>query len=136
MRKNYGAQHVIVPVHRVDPIEQRDREARIERRFLIAIDQVGPGFQAVALFGIGIAAAQHGAQKIFGDVLIGFEEELVGLSHLADLFVECHFGEQGIRLRIEGRELTRAGLRAGDEAGEHGQAEYCGKTDLNHNSGS
>jgi hypothetical protein len=54
MREDHRAQNVVVPVHGVDAVEQRNLQARFQGALLIAVDQVGPGFQAVAFLGVGI----------------------------------------------------------------------------------
>jgi hypothetical protein len=92
VREDDGAEHVIVAMHRVYPVQQWNREPGLLRALLEAIVKVGPGLETVAFLGIGIAAAQHGAEKVALDVRRIFDGRLFGLGHLADLLVERHAG--------------------------------------------
>ena len=48
VREDHRAEHVVVAVHGVDAVENRDAEPRLERLLLAAVVGVGPGFEAVA----------------------------------------------------------------------------------------
>ncbi len=54
--------------------------------------------RSLPVFGIGIAAAEDGAEAVVGDVVGVLDEELVGLGHLPDFFVERHLFQDGYRL--------------------------------------
>ena len=108
VREDYGAEHVAVPVHGIDAVEQRNAQARLQRVLLKVVVHVGPGFQAVPVVRIGIAAVQNGAEKQGLDVGWIFDVLFVGLRHLADFFVEGHAGQERVDLRVERRESHRS----------------------------
>ena len=55
--KNHGAEHIIVAMHRVDTVEDGDPEAGFFGMRLQTVIKIGPGLQAVAFLGVGVAAA-------------------------------------------------------------------------------
>ena len=103
MREDDRAQHVVVPVQRVDAVQERNLEARLLRVALIVVVHVGPSLQAVAGLGIRVAAAQQRAEEQVLDVGRILQRANVGLGHLADLLFEGHFGEELLSLRVIGR---------------------------------
>src|SRR5581483_4835105 len=58
VREDGRADHVVVAVHRVNAVNDRDAEARSQRALLKAVIHVGPGDQIIARFRVGIAAAE------------------------------------------------------------------------------
>ena len=100
VREDDGAQHVVVAVHGVDAVEERNAQTRFFGVLLQAVVQIGPGLQAVAFLGIGIAAAEEGAEREVLDIGRIFERVLLGLGHLADLLVERHLREEGFDLSV------------------------------------
>ena len=86
MRKNHRAIDVIMAVHRVDAVKQRDFEPAETGVLLEAVVEVGPGFEAVALFGIGSAAAQNRAQEVTFDIGGMFDAGAIGLRDFPDFF--------------------------------------------------
>ncbi len=63
MREDHRAEDVVVPVHGVDAVEQRDLQARVPGVLLQAVVEVGPGLEAVAFLGVGTAAAENRAEE-------------------------------------------------------------------------
>ena len=112
-----------MPVHRIDSIDQRNRQPRFERVLLIAIDHVRPAGQRIVFFFLGSrsAAAQQRSEKILLNVRVILERRLIGLAHLPDLFLQRHFGQQCFGLRIERckRFLLRFTRAQNSAAGEH-----------------
>ncbi len=100
LREASGADDVVVAVDRVNAIDERDFQTRVCGARLITVIHVRPGDEIVAGFGIGIAAAEDGAEAVVGDVVGVLDEELVGLGHLADFFVERHLFEDGESLGV------------------------------------
>jgi hypothetical protein len=129
VREHDGAHDVVVPVDRVDAVEQRDLEPRLRRLRVVAVDHLAPVGERVGLLGVGVASRQQRAQVIGRDVGRGGEEHLVGLGHLADLLVERHLRDERVDLLLVGEQRTLAGrdgagLRgAGVDQQGHGEHE-------------
>jgi hypothetical protein len=109
--ENHGTKHVVVAVKAVHAVQQRDGQSRLYRMLLVAVVEVGPGLERVAGLGVRVAAAEHRPEKVLLDIAIRLEERLVGLGHLPDFFIERHFRQQRIDLRIERRQLFRVSRR-------------------------
>ena len=122
VREDRRPQHITVTMNRIDPVEQRDAQSRFQRMLLKVVVHVGPGFQTVAVIGIGVAAIQNRAQKKILDVAEILNVLLVGLSHLADLFVlgSCE-PKAPTGLRIEKRRESHRNRR--DQGSGHDQAD-------------
>ena len=98
LRKHRGASHVVVAVHGVDAVQDRDPEARPECGVLVALDHVVPGLRRV---GIRIAAtAAQDRADVEGGRRPRIDRVLLDLCHLADLLVERHLAEQGTRALV------------------------------------
>ena len=100
VREDDRVEHVVVPVHGVDAVEDGNLEPRLLRARLQAVVEVGPGLQAVAFLGVGTAAAEQRADKVILDVGRVLQLVLLGLRHLADLFLQRHPRQQGFGLGI------------------------------------
>ena len=103
LREHRRPDDVVVPMHGVNPVEQRNTPPRLERPRLVAVIKVGPGFQIVSRLGVGIATAQKRPQMVGLDVVEALQEHLVGLGHLPDFFFERQGGQQLADLRIKRR---------------------------------
>ena len=67
---------------------------------MAAFVQGRPGFGAVAIGRVSVAAAQHGADTKLRNFAKVFEVCGLGLRHLADFFVERHLRDDGLGLGI------------------------------------
>jgi hypothetical protein len=123
VREDRGAEQVAVPVHGVDPVEQRDAEPRGERGALEAVNHVRPRPRAVRI-GHRAAAGQDAAEPEARDrARARIHVEALGLRHLAGLLLERH-PLQEVRHALADRQprvLVRR-LR-GRRPGAHGQPE-------------
>ena len=88
VREDGGAEHVVVSMHGVDPVEQRNAEPRRQRFGMHRIQHFGP-------FGRGrpawrrAAGAENGAERVALDVTRA-EVAPLGLRHLTHLFGKRH----------------------------------------------
>src|SRR5471030_3563557 len=88
-------------MHGVDAEENRDLEPGEAAMPLQPVVEIGPGLQAVALLGIGPAAAKNRPDEVALYVRDVFDELLIGLRHLADLFLQRHLCQKRLDLRVE-----------------------------------
>ena len=109
VREDDRVEHVVVPVHGVDAVEDRNLEPRVLRARLQAVVEIGPRLQAVAFLGVAAAAAEQRADKVVLDVGRILQFVLLGLRHLADLFLQGHPRQQRLGLGIVGGERHRFG---------------------------
>ncbi len=127
VREDDRPQHVVVAMHRVHAVEERDPQARLRGVGLIALDHLGPVLEAVRP-GIRVPAGQDRAQEVGLDVPFLGQELLVGLRHLAELLFEGHRPEEGPdRAVLGGEVLGRGGLRARRGQGEGDEADQDGR---------
>ena len=106
--EHHRALHVAVAVYGVDPVQDRDAQAGLQRFALDTVVQIGPSLNTVVRLsvhlGVGIAAAQHRADEVLLHVPDVLEHgSILRLGHLPDLLVEGHLGEQRLDLRVIGR---------------------------------
>ena len=119
MREDDRAEHVVVAVDGIHPVEDRDLETRLHRDLLVGVIHVRPGLQAVACLRIRRAPGEERAQEVGLDVLHVGELLLLRLRHLADLLLERHLREERLGLRVVGGELLARHRRRGrDRRGE------------------
>jgi len=129
MREDRGPVNVVVAMHRVNAVEQRDFQAGLPGLTFEAVDKGQPVRGGVAGVGIGIAAAEHGAQKVLLDVGLVLEGGGIHLHHLADFFIEIHLGQEGVHLGIGLREEGGAVAHGGegeDHTGDGGMESVHG----------
>jgi hypothetical protein len=90
VREDRRAEEVAVAVYRVDAVEQRDLQPRVERGALEAVDHVGPRLRRVLRR--RRAAAREDRSELPGRDRGLVVEDLValGLRHLPDLLLERH----------------------------------------------
>ena len=84
-----------LPVHRIDPVQQRNRQvvgALLRRRSPVRVVHRHP-VRGLVVARARTAAAQHGAEVVVPYVL-GGDERPFALGHLADLLVEAHACQQ------------------------------------------
>ena len=75
---------------------------------MAGVVSVGPGFEAVAVFRIGTAAAEHRTDVVLLDVVQMIHEVAqLGLRHLADLLLERHLLDERPNLFVVGRVRLR-----------------------------
>ena len=103
VRKNHRANNVVVPVNGINAIEQRNFQPRLQRLRVKFIHALAARSAGELSAGIGTAAAQHRAEKIFLNIGFVLQREHVRLHHLADFFVERHLREEFLRLRFGAR---------------------------------
>ena len=143
VRKNDGAGDVVVPVHGIDAIDQRDAQSRLQRVPLVAIHHVGPTPQGVVglVLGPRSAAAQKRTQEVFLDIGGILQRALIGLAHLADLLIERHLRQQFLCRHIVGRkslhrlgpgDLTRGRQETDNNGRNQGRGPVLGKQKLHH----
>ena len=106
------ADDVVIPVYRINAVEQRNSRLRLQRAGLVPVAEFGPRHQIVARLRVGIATAQQRAEVILLDIVDALEEHLIGLRHLPDLLLQRHLRQQRLHLLVEVRELS-LGLRRG-----------------------
>ncbi len=117
LREDHRPQHVVVTMHRVDAVQQRNAQTRAQCRLLAAIVHGGPGLAAVALLRIRITATQDRTDIQLLNIVQVFDEILIGLRHLPDFFIQRHAGDNRLNLLIKGgqvdssRVLSPSGLR-------------------------
>ena len=111
VREDDRAEHVVVPVHRVDAVQDRNLEPRAPGVLLEPVVEIGPRLKAVAFLGVGRAAAQNGADEIAFDIRRILDVLLIGLGHLPDLFRQRHSRQQWFHLGVKRRQRLR--LRRG-----------------------
>ena len=100
-----------MPVHGVDAVQDGNLEPRVRGVPLQPVVEIGPRLQAVALLGVGGAAAQNGADEVGFDVRQILDVLLIGLGHLPDFFRQRHSRQQRFHLGVKRRQ--RPGLRRG-----------------------
>ena len=103
--------HVVVPVNRVDPVDDRDLEPALERPRLELVVGLRPALGGDVV-GVGIAAAEDRAEGVLRDVGLVLDGLEIGLGHLADLLVEGHRLEPLVGLRRRGRVVVLAASAA------------------------
>ena len=123
LRKDDRAQHVVVPVHRVDAVQDRDLEPRVGGVPLEPVVEIGPRLQAVAFLGVGGTAAQNGAHETGFDIRQVLDGFLIGLGHLADLLCQRHARQQWFHLGVERGKRLRLGSGGNGRAKQGGHAE-------------
>ena len=96
MREDRCAINVVMAVDGINAVKQGNLQPRLQRLRLKTIGKIQPVLRRVAAGGIGRAAAQDGAEKIFFNVSLVFQRAGIHLHHLADFFVERHLREQGV----------------------------------------
>src|SRR5262249_24729692 len=124
--------HVVVPVHGVDTVEERDAQARLQRLRLAAVVHGAPVLQAVRAR-LGIAAVQDRPQEVRGDVRGLDERVLVGLRHLACLLLERHRAEERLRAGVEVAKRLAGGRgrrRRGEEGCRQDSRDECAEGGL------
>ena len=87
--KHDGSANVAVPVHCVDPVNDRNGQPRHQRSLLQRFGVGRPSFRG-DVGQLGVAAAQDGSQQEGIDVRGRLQRRVIGLRHLADLLVERH----------------------------------------------
>ncbi len=95
MWENHRAENVVVAVNGIDAVEERNFQARLQRHRA----EFSHGFQprlGAIIGGIGTAAAQHRSEEIFLNIRLILQRGHIDLHHLADFFVESHFGEHRV----------------------------------------
>lgn len=92
VREDGGAHHVVVPVHGVGAVEQRDAEAAPGRGPAEAHDHLAPGGGRVG-HGVAAPAGKDGADAVEADLVRG-DAVLLHLRHLADLLAQRHALQQ------------------------------------------
>ena len=90
VRKHGGPINVVVAMHGINAVNERNFQARLPGFVLESRDHGQPILRRVAGGGIGGAAAQDRAEKIFLHVGLVLERAGIHLDHLADFFVERH----------------------------------------------
>jgi hypothetical protein len=100
LREQGAADQVVVPMHRIDAEQHRDRRASgrgIHRGPVERIGQLLPLLRRTVLPAIRarVAAGQDRSKAIFAHV-IGCHRLDVGLDHLADLVLRCHRRQQRV----------------------------------------
>ena len=113
VREDRRADHVVVAVHRVHAVDQRDLQPGRLRPQLEAVDMSA---QASGVFGVGhrAAAGQQRAERVRRDVGRAVERVALGLGHLADLLLQRHPRTAGPRpvaftgqIRVQVRQSVR-----------------------------
>ena len=100
VREDHRADDVVVAVHGVDAVEQRDLQARLDRLRLVHLVHRRPVLDAVRSR-IRAAAAQHRSDEERRDVGRVLDVLVIGLRHLPDLLFERHLRDDGRDLGIE-----------------------------------
>jgi len=91
--KNDCTLDVVVAVHGVDAVEERDGQPGGEGLRLHPIVHFRPARWGIVFRGRA-AAAEYRAEVISGDVGLASETAAVSLGHLADFFGQAHAAEQ------------------------------------------
>ena len=103
-----GALYVVVPVHGVDAVDQRNAQATPERVALVVVDHVGPLSRGAAgAVGPTATAAEHGANAVRGDVVLVPDVRVGDLRHLTRLLGEGHLRQAVGRGNAAGRRRSR-----------------------------
>jgi hypothetical protein len=92
VRKDGGTADVAVPVDGIDPVEQRDAEARVGSCIYEGTDHVCP-HRRRARFRVAVTAAQHGSDCVVRD-LRRCDAVVRDLGHLTDLLCDRHFCDE------------------------------------------
>ncbi len=92
VREDDGALDVIVPVHAVGAVEERNAQPCLESLPLKTVGHVGPGLGSVRQW-ISAAPAQNPADSAFTDVRAA-DAVLLHQGHLADFLLKRHSGEK------------------------------------------
>ncbi len=103
--------HVVVPMHRVDPVDQGDLEPALECPRLELVVGLGPALGSDVV-GVGITSAEHRAQRVARNVGLVVNGLEIGLGHLADLLVQSHGLEQFLGFRRRGASSSPAASAA------------------------
>ncbi len=108
VREERGAAHRVVAVHRVDAVDHRDAQRGGQGRALEGVVGVGPGLRVVGA-DRGVAAGEHRADAVGGEVGARDQGVLLDLGHLAELVVERHPAQQVLDTlgHRQGRVLVR-----------------------------
>ena len=93
VRHDRRPDHVVVPVHGVDAVDQRDLQPCRQRLTLIPVDHVRPAGRGVVRRD-GAAAGQQRPEREARDVAFLREAQPLGLRHLADLLGLRHAAEE------------------------------------------
>ena len=100
MGENHRALDVVVPVDGVNSVNQRNFQPGLARLRLEFRDELQPVLRRVARGGVGITAAQDGAEEIFPHVRLVLERAGIHLDHLADFLVQRHLRQQRVHLPV------------------------------------
>jgi len=116
VRKDDRPLDVVVAMHGIDAVEDRDGQTGGEGLGLEAVVHVRPAGGRVGLRH-SAAAAEHRAEEKTGDISLGGEVGEVGLGHLADLLRQSQAAEEildAVRHRGVGVEVGLAERRQGN----------------------
>ena len=92
LREDGRAFDVVVPVHGVNAVEDRDAQTGPEGGLLIRVDHLVPSLRGIGI-GVSAAAAEDRAEVERGRVQ-RIDRVLLDLGHLADLLVQGHLAKQ------------------------------------------
>jgi len=104
-------------VNGVDAVEQGNLEACFGGPGVAFLRELQPGLRRI-ISGVGAAAAEHGAERVFLDVRPVLERVGIDLSHLADFLIEGHLAEQGFHAGIDAGLRLCVRARGNESAGE------------------
>ncbi len=102
VREDRGGLDVVVPVHGVDAIDERDGQAGLCALGVDAVHEVAPRTRGV-VGRIRISAAENGADEVLREVgLMALDGIAVDLGHLADLFLQGHLLKKSLGFLARG----------------------------------
>ena len=102
MREDHRPVHVVVAVHGVYAVKERNPEPGFARPRLTFLSQLEPALRRIVRW-IGPTTAEDRAESVFLNVRFVIESAGIHLGHLADFFFQGHLGQQRLDAVGDGR---------------------------------